>query len=311
MTRGAELLAAAQRRVVVADGAAGTEFQKLGLEPGGCAEAWNTAHPERVLALHRRYVEAGAEILVTNSFNGSRLALARHGLEARTVELNRAAAALARRAAGAGAWVLGEIGPFGGFLAPLGEAAPETVRAAFLEQAGALLAGGADGIVIHTMYALEEVELAVAAARAAGAEVVIASMAFDGTPRGARTMMGTSPEQAAAALLRAGADGFGANCGREMEPAALVDVVRAYRAAAPAAVVQIRPNAGSPEVSEAGDVSGLGEAGATYGLEPGAFGAVLATLAAAGATILGGCCGTTPEHIGALRARLAPAARVP
>jgi 5-methyltetrahydrofolate--homocysteine methyltransferase len=296
MRRSGELLEAARRRVVLADGAAGTEFQKLGLEPGGCAEAWNTARPDRVLTLHREYVEAGAEVLVTNSFGGSRLALARHGLAERTVELNRAAAALALAAADGRAWVLGEIGPFGGFLAPAGEADPSAVYASFAEQAGALLAGGVHGLVIQTMYAVEELVLAVAAARAAGARVVIASMAFDPTPRGPRTLMGVSPEQAAAALLHAGADGFGANCGREMGVAELAEVVRTYRAAAPGAVVQVRPNAGSPEVAPDG---------VAYRLEPAAFASGLSALAAAGATILGGCCGTTPAHIRAAGADLA------
>ncbi len=287
------LLSDARRRVIVGDGAMGTQLQLAGLEPGAAGELWNVERPDAVEGIQRRYVEAGSGIILTNTFGGSRPALERHGLGERAAELNRAGAAVARRAAGDRAWVLGDIGPFGGFLAPLGEYQPDDVYAAFLEQAGALLAGGADGILVETMSAVDEMTLAVRAAREAGAWLVGASMCFDPTKAGPRTMMGTSPADAAAAMLAAGARILGVNCGT-LAFDGYVDVVRAYRAADAQAVIMVQPNAGQPALDEQGRT--------VYRQSPDALAAGLPELAAAGANIVGGCCGTAVPHIRALAA---------
>ena len=295
------LLADAHRRVIVGDGAMGTQLQLAGLEPGAPGELWNVDHPDTVAAIQRRYVEAGAGIILTNTFGGSRLALERHGLGERAVELNREGAAVARRAAGDRAWVLGDVGPFGGFVAPLGEHEPADVYAAFLEQARALLDGGADGILVETMSAIDEMTLAVRAAREAGAWLIGASMTFDPTHAGPRTMMGTSPADAAAAMLAAGGGILGVNCGT-LAFDGYVDVVRAYRAVDPDAVIMVQPNAGQPVLDDDGRT--------VYRQSPDALAAGLPELAAAGASIVGGCCGTAVPHIRALAAIATAKARL-
>ncbi len=290
------LLDSARRRVVIGDGGMGTQLQIAGLEPGAAGELWNVENPDAVVAIQRRYVNAGSAIILSNTFGGSSLALERHGLAARASELNRAGAQAACRAAGDRAWVLGDIGPFGGFLAPLGEHDPDAVFASFLEQASALLEGGADGILVETMSDLDELVLALHAARQAGAALVGGSLCFDPTAVGPRTMMGIAPAAAAAAMLAAGADILGTNCGT-LELEGYAEVVRAYRQAAPGAVIMVQPNAGQPV---------LEDGAAVYRQTPEAFAAALPVLAAAGANIIGGCCGTTPDHIRALAAASAP-----
>jgi 5-methyltetrahydrofolate--homocysteine methyltransferase len=288
------LIDVARQRVVLADGGIGTQLQHAGLEPGGCGECWNEDRPGVVAALHRAYGDAGAEVLLTNTFGGTRIALDRHGAGARVRQLNRAAATLARTAAGAGRWVLGDIGPFGGMLEPLGEFRAADVRSAFREQAEALLEGGVDGVLVETMTALDELVLAVTAARDAGAPFVIASLAFDVTRVGPRTMMGVSPEAAAAAALDLGVDALGANCGA-LEVEGYADVLRRFRSVAPGLPLLCRPNAGTPRL-EHGMV--------TYHLTPERMAQDAALLVDAGAAIIGGCCGTTPAHIAALRTAL-------
>ncbi len=317
------LLDVARRRVVLADGAMGTRLQAAGLEPGGPGELWNVEHPDRVEAIHRAYLAAGAEVILTNTFGGTRIALERHGLGGRAVELNRAGAEVARRAAsrpptldrgpptadrgpptldprragmqpgrpsdaGEGPWVLGDIGPFGGFLAPLGEHEPADVEAAFREQADALLEGGADGILVETMTALDELGLAVRAAKAAGAPFVIGSVAYDATKVGIRTMTGATPEEAARAALDAGVDALGANCGTGLDPAAYAEVAERYRAEAGDVVVLVRPNAGTPRLRGTEVVYDATPADMAEGIRP---------LVEAGASIIGGCCGTDPGFI--------------
>jgi 5-methyltetrahydrofolate--homocysteine methyltransferase len=287
----------ARERLVLLDGGIGTQLQLAGLPAGACGEVWNVERPDIVSGIHRAYAEAGAEALLTNTFGGSPLALARHGLGHRARELNRAAAALARDAAGDERWVLGDVGPFGGFLAPLGEAEPSEVEAGFREQVEALREGGADGVLIETMTALDELTLAVRAARAAGAPFVIASIAFDATLVGPRTMMGVSPRDAAAAALELGVDALGANCGTGLDMNGYAELLRELAAAAPALPLLCRPNAGTPRL-EGGRV--------LYDLAPDRMAAAVGLLVAAGARMIGGCCGTTPAHIAALRAALAP-----
>ena len=178
----------------------GTELQQAGLPPGGCGEAWNLDEPKKILAIQRAYVDAGSDCLITNSFGASRIMLERHYEEGRVREINRAAAQIARQAFGnREGYVLGDIGPFGGLMEPYGEIPAALVAKAFAEQAEALVSGGVDAIIIETQTALEELGIAIAAAKAAGAPAVIGSMAFDKMQEGdeVRTMMGTSPEQAA------------------------------------------------------------------------------------------------------------------
>lgn len=290
MSRGS-LAAAAGQRVLLSDCAMGTSLQQAGLEPGSCGELWCIEQGDVLAAIHRASIAAGSDLITTNSFNGSALALERWGLASRAAELNRAAAALARAAAGPDRWVLGDIGPFGGFLEPLGEYREADVSAAFLAQAEALLEGGADGIIIETMSAADELQLAVRAARQAGADVVIATATYEPGQLGLRTMMGASPADMADAALSEGAVGVGANCGTRLTMADYVELVRQLRAAAPDALVIVQPNAGTPRL-EGADV--------VYGAEPAEFAAAAPALVAAGANILGGCCGTTPAHIAAL-----------
>lgn len=287
-----EMLAA---RPLVADGATGTQLQTMGLAPGQGGESWNLAHPDRVRELHRRYLAAGVDLLTTNSFGGSRLTLDQHGLGERTVEINHAAAQLAREVAGDRAWVLGDVGPCGGMLEPYGELTPETALAVFREQMQALLAGGADAILIETMSDPAEVELALQAAREVGAACVIATYAFQQSLVGFRTMMGTTPAEAVARALAAGADVVGANCGTELSLTDYEKLAGELVAAAGGSPVIVQPNAGSPELVD-GRIS--------YRSSAAMFAAAAPRYVATGARIVGGCCGSTPEHVAAVAAAL-------
>lgn len=286
------LVRAARERVLVADGAMGTELQAAGLEPGACGELWNVDHPERVQRVHERYRAAGAGVLLTNTFGSSRIGLARHDLAGRAAELTRAAVGIARRAGGT-AWVLGDIGPFGGFLKPVGDTPVAEAEDAFAEQARALVEAGVDGIVVETIGALDELLLAVRAARDAGAALVIGSVAFDATRAGIRTLTGATPEQAARALRDAGADMVGANCGTGLGMEDYAEIVRRYRATAPEQPVWVKPNAGQPHMAAGGD-------GVAYDASPRHLASAARLLVHAGAAVIGGCCGTTPEHIAAI-----------
>jgi 5-methyltetrahydrofolate--homocysteine methyltransferase len=289
------LLSLCRTRVVIGDGAMGTELQRAGLAIGECGDRWNLEHPARLRAIHDAYIAAGSEAIISNSFGANRWVLARYGLADQVDEINRAAAAIAKQAAGESVCALGDIGPCGGFLKPLGDVDPDALLVEFTSQATALLDGGADGLIIETMSAVEELVIAVRAARAAGAPFVIASMAFDRLPNGnIRTMMGVSPEQAARAAVGAGADVIGANCGTHMTTADFANVVASFRQATDTPVA-IQANAGSPE---------LEDGRAVYRLTPDAFAAGMDEVVAAGATIVGGCCGTTPAHMAALAKRV-------
>ncbi len=284
---GESLSDAIRSRVLLADGAMGTELFRLGLEPGGFGEAWNIERPEQVMSVHRAYHEAGAELLTTNSFRGNRLALAAHGLDDQVAEVNRRAAQLARAVVNGDGWVLGSIGPFGGFLEPLGTMSASEAFALFEEQARALLDGGADGIVIETMTAKEEIEVAIRAARSAGASLIVATMTYGKSRNGYRTMMGVSPEEAARVCSAAGADILGSNCGQGLLMGEYAEIVRQLRGLTDKPVV-IRPNAGRPD---------LAGTQVQYEQTPKLMADQVSELVRAGANIVGGCCGTTPEHI--------------
>jgi methionine synthase I (cobalamin-dependent) len=275
---------------VLADGAMGTMLFAAGLQFGDPPEVWNLTHPDVVRRIHRGYLDAGARILMTNTFGGNRLRLGLHNLESRVAELNQTAAVLLRGevdSAGTGALVAGDMGPSGAIMAPTGTLEYDEAVDIFAEQAGALAAGGVDLIWIETMSDLAEVRAAIAGVRQAAPELpVIATMTFD--TRG-HTMMGVSPERAVAALQAWGADAIGGNCGNG--PDELLAVVARMRAAAPDAVLVAKSNAGMPE---------LVAMQAVYRTDPATMATSALAMREAGATIVGGCCGTTPEHLAAM-----------
>src|ERR1039457_6425030 len=294
-------------RPLLGDGAMGTQLIFAGLEQGNCGEAWNLTHPERVLAIQRRYVEAGSECIISNTFGGSRIMLNRHSETGRVVEINKAGVEIARRAFGdREGYVLGDIGPFGGLLEPFGDFTESQVRSAFEEQAGALVDAGADAIIGETQRSLEELLLGIEAAKDAGAPCVIGSMAYDVTLDGStfRTMMGIDPERAAAFMQENGADIVALNCGTGMDMAHARTAVERYRKVT-GLPLMVQPNAGQPKLvnmqvvyDETPDQKGTTRGAPRRG-GGGAEG--VAPLLGAGVNILGACCGSTPEHIRAFR----------
>jgi 5-methyltetrahydrofolate--homocysteine methyltransferase len=288
------LLQAIAQRPMLGDGAMGTQLMLAGLEQGGCGEAWNLSHPDHVLAIQRQYVEAGADCLITNTFGGSRIMLHRHGYSDRAVDINQAAAEIARRAfAGRDGYVLGDVGPFGGLLEPYGEFTEREVRDAFREQTRALVDAGADAIIIETQTSLEELGLAIEAAKEAGAACVIGSMAYDVTLDGStfRTMMGVDPEAAAEFMQRHGADIVALNCGTNMDMERACQAVERYSRATDLPIMA-QPNAGQPKLVNMQVV---------YDETPEQMVVGVAPLLDAGASIIGACCGSTPDHIRAFR----------
>lgn len=275
---------------VLADGAMGTMLFAAGLQFGDPPEVWNLTASEVVRRVHRGYLDAGSQIIMTNTFGGNRLRLALHGNDGRVDELNRTAAILARaevNAAGGDALVVGDIGPSGEILAPLGTLDYEVAVEAFREQAASLIAGGVDGIWIETMSDLTEIKAAIEGVRRASPGIaLIATMTFD--TRG-RTMMGVTPEDAVTSLLAWGADAVGGNCGNG--PDELVPVIAKMRAVAPDAILVAKSNAGMPE---------LVDMRAVYKAEPSVMATYAAEYRAAGATIIGACCGSTPSHLRAM-----------
>jgi 5-methyltetrahydrofolate--homocysteine methyltransferase len=238
----------------------------------------------------RRYVDAGADFVTTNTFGGTSFRLALHGLEAEHERINRQAVEAVRRAVAGKALVSGSVGPTGRLLEPLGDAAPEAVLAAFAEQVAVLAAAGADLICIETMSDLTEATLAVRAARERASDLpVIATMTFEPGPRGYFTVMGVGVEQAVGGLLEAGADVVGSNCGTGMED--MVGIARELTRTAQLPVA-VQPNAGLPETRDGAVV---------YNESPTAMAARVPELLDLGVALVGGCCGTTPEHIRALR----------
>jgi methionine synthase I (cobalamin-dependent) len=271
--------------LLITDGAWGTELQARGLPPGTIPDTWNLTQPEKVEEVARAYAEAGSQIILTNTFRAN--AVAMHGVDLDAI--NRAGVAISRRAAGQ-ALVFASIGPTGKMLVS-GEVSREAVSAAFAAQAQSLAGAGADALLVETMSDIEEARLAVEAARLTGLPVVV-SFAFDSGKNKDRTMMGATPEAVAKAMVEAGADGVGANCGVGVELA--VGICRRLHAACDLPI-WIKPNAGLPTME-----------GATvhYATSAEFFASHYAALREAGAAFLGGCCGSTPEFIRALvRAR--------
>ncbi len=279
---------------VVTDGAWGTELQARGLEPGECPDAWNLSHPDAVEQVARSYVQAGSRVILTNTFRANRVALAGFGLAEKTAEINRAGAAISRRAAAGRAYVFASVGPSGKILMA-GETTEEELRAAFREQAQAVAEAGADALLLETMSDLAEAAIAIAAARETGLPIV-ASMVFDTGRNKDRTMTGVTPEQAAEGLTAAGADVIGANCGCGI--AGFVSTCRHLRASTDRPI-WIKANAGLPQ---------LIEGRAVYTMTPAEFAGYVPALLEAGASFVGGCCGTGPEFIQAVKKAMPPAA---
>lgn len=279
------------RRILAGDGAMGTALQSEGLPPGGSPEIWGLEHPRIVETILLSYVDAGAELLETNTFGGSPSRLELHGAASRCEEINRSAAATARNAAGDRALVLGSIGPTGLLLSPLGPLDADEALAGFRRQAAALAAGGADALIIETMTDLDEAALAVRAA-AETRLPVIACMTYEITPRGIFTVFGAAPDRAAVKLIEAGASVVGTNCGTG--PETMIPMVAALRAATTLPILA-QPNAGIPVVED-GDL--------LYPATPEAMAGHVAAFVTAGASILGGCCGTTAEHVRAMAAEV-------
>jgi methionine synthase I (cobalamin-dependent) len=280
----AELLVA--RGVLVADGATGTNYQEMGLEPGMAPEQWVVDAPDRVRELHRRFSDAGSDLVLTCTFGATELRLADGPLGGRAREVNLRAAELAREAVGDDRLVAGSLGPTGQLTEPYGTLTHGACVRSYAEQAQALADGGVDLLVLETFFALEEAVWAIEGAQSVTDLPIVASFSFD---RGTRTMMGLSPAEAVAAVERLGVAALGANCGRSL--ADTDDVVAEFRAAEPAVPLWIKPNAGIPRI--VGD-SVVYEAG------PDDLATHVVGYVEQGARIVGGCCGSTPEHIAAI-----------
>jgi len=274
----------------VADGAWGTELDKLGCPAGACREQWNVTDPELVAKVPTAYVAAGAKIILTNTFGANKYVLAKHGLEDKVGAFNRAGAEISKRAADNHARVFGSIGP-SGKMVMTNEVSEEDLLEAFKVQAGALAEGGADALVIETMTELAEARAAAKAAKSTGL-LVAACMTYDSGRDKTSTMMGVTPEQAARALTEAGADIIGCNCGVGIDNYVKVT---AKLAAATDKPIWVKPNAGLPEIEGAKVV---------YKMTPEEFAQKVGELIEAGANVVGGCCGTNPEFIRAICALL-------
>jgi methionine synthase I (cobalamin-dependent) len=287
-------------RPAILDGGYGWLLQERGLPPGEVAERWNIDEPDRIAQLHDEYATAGAQILTTNTFGGTRGRLAGHGLEDHVHEINSAAAAIARAVADRhGILVAGDLGPTGELLEPLGTLTPDGAQELFAAQLRGLVAGGIDVVLIETMSDLGEARAAIAAAQEVAPDLpVIATLSFDVN---LRTMMGVTPDAAVRALVDAGADAVGANCGRgpdEMEP--IATQMRDAREAIGADVLLVaQSNAGLPQLEGSEFV---------YTVGPEEMAAHAKTLQGLGIDVIGACCGSSPEHIQAMANALADGA---
>ncbi len=272
--------------VLVADGATGTMLQAAGLPTGLPGEAWVLEAPEQILALHRAYLAAGSQLILTSTFGGTRLRLQRAGLQARVPEINRQAAELAREAAGDDVYVGGDIGPTGEMMKPLGSLTYDQAVEVFAEQAEALAAGGVDCIYVETMSALDEARAAVSGARQVTDLPVFCTFSFD--TRG-RTSMGVTPKQAAEVVASLGAAGVGANCGHAPED--VLAILPQLQQAAPGLFLVAKPNAGIPRLVNRQVV---------YDAGPERMAELARQYVALGASVVGACCGSAPQHIAAI-----------
>jgi len=276
--------------ILVSDGAMGTLLQARGLAPEECPESWCVSRPEAVRQVSEAYLAAGADIVETNSFGGSSFKLSHYRLAHKAGEFNRAAAALAREAAKGKGYVAGSVGPTGHIpKEENGDVTSKELYAAFREQVLALAEGGADAICVETMSSLCEAAQAVRAAKENTPLPVICTFTFEAGPRGFYTMMGARPDKAAREAAAAGADVVGANCGNGI--ANMIEITKQIRGAMPGVPILIHANAGVPEWEDGRTV---------FRETPGYMASRIGELVAAGANIVGGCCGTTPNHIEAI-----------
>jgi 5-methyltetrahydrofolate--homocysteine methyltransferase len=275
---------------LVGDGAWGTQLMQRGLPEGQAPEWMALERPEVIEEVARLYVDAGADLVTTDTFGGTSFRLALHDLDGEKDRINRQAVEAVRRAVDGRALVSASVGPCGRLLEPYGDVAPEAVKEAFVEQVGVLVEAGADLVCVETMSDLTEATLAVQAVKEKAPDLpVVATMTFEPNPRGYYTVMGVSAEKAAAGLVEAGADVIGSNCGIGMEHMVAVarELTRASRVP-----VAVQPNAGLPETKDGAVV---------YNETPGAMAAQVPELLDLGVALVGGCCGTTPLHVCALR----------
>jgi 5-methyltetrahydrofolate--homocysteine methyltransferase len=278
------------------DGAMGTQLIQRGMAVGECGMRWNAERPDDILAVHRAYRDAGCRLIISNSFGGTRSMLDRHEFGDQTAEWNRLAAEIAATAAGPDGWVLGDVGPFGDFLEPMGDTTEEELEGIFQEQIRALVEGGADAILVETMSDPAEVAAAVRAAKTVTSLPVIASYAFQKSAGTFRTMMGTTVADAIHAAYDAGADIAGSNCGTDLSLDDYLELGRQIVTAAAGRPTILQPNAGAPQ---------LIDGRACYLATPEDMAATARELHAIGIRIIGGCCGTTPEHLAAMASALA------
>lgn len=277
-----------QGEILISDGATGTNLQRMGLPVGASAEVWVLDRPDAIKSLHTAFIEAGADLILTCSFGGTKRRLQSSGLADRVEEVNRRAVALALEAAAAtDVLVAGSIGPTGEMLAPLGALPVEEAEENFRVQAGNLINNGVDLIVVETQFDLNEAGAAVRGVRAVDAEIpLICSFSYD---RGTRTMMGVRPADMAEAIIPLGVDVLGINCGRSLEEN--LQALQQLRAVTDKPI-WFKPNAGLPEMDDVGTPS--------YSVTPDAMGALVPDWLEAGAQIVGGCCGTSPDHLAAI-----------
>lgn len=290
------ILNAINERVLLADGGMGTQLIEADLQAGHAGAEWNLSHPDRVRAIQAAYVDAGADILITNTFQASPLALARHGLAEKAYEINLQAARLARDCVGRTGYVFGDVGPFGGFLEPLGNTSRSELEDAFSVQIAGLMDGGVDAVIVETMTALDELAAAVAAARSGSANLpVIASVTFDRVADGGfRTMTGAGVADTVAIMTQHDVDVVGCNCGTGLHIGDYVQLVGEFRKLSDRPLM-VQPNAGQPRLDRGRIV---------YDESPERMASEVPSLVTAGASIVGGCCGTTPEHIRLFRVAL-------
>jgi 5-methyltetrahydrofolate--homocysteine methyltransferase len=279
-----ELLA--ERPVLLADGATGTNYQNMGIEPGVAPEEWVVDAPEKVQELHRRFVDAGSDLVLTCSFGGSSLRLADEALHGRAVEVNRRAAELAREAAGANVLVAGSLGPTGHLTEPLGPLTHDLAVATYAEQAQALAAGGVDLLVLETFFSLDEGLWALEGIKSATDLPLVVSYSFD---QGTKTMMGLTPTQVVEAFAPLGIAAIGANCGKSLADTDVI--VEELVAAADGLPLWVKPNAGVPRM--------VGDS-VIYDAGPDDLAEHVRGYVDRGARIVGGCCGSTPEHVAAI-----------
>jgi 5-methyltetrahydrofolate--homocysteine methyltransferase len=271
----------------------GTFLQKKGLTSDDCPEEWNVSHTGIVKEIHKSYFDAGSDVVETNSFGGSKIKLAKYGLGNRTYELNKKAAEIAREVCPKGKFVAGSIGPCGEMLEPYGTISKEQVYNGFIEQVKGLQDGGIDVFCIETMMDVEEAKIAIKVIKDNSDLPVIATMTFTKSPKGYKTLMGNSALDISRELKNAGTDVIGSNCGTGMSD--MIEILKEIKKGAGDFYFIIQPNAGLPEMVDGKSV---------YKESPESMAGKLNELLKLGVNIIGGCCGTTPDHIKSLKKEL-------